>query len=146
MKITSDFALLDVKDGRHKLAEHFKGQPTFGPCPPELRIPITIVGYIDRQVSRDDGTSIEFSVQVEHLCTTSTLEWELRYDTHSTQTPLGTYQVWEAGGHTYLRKPGEEAGYHTGGSINQAKEAAEMHIQAIARELSSYALASTMRC
>lgn len=67
MKITSDFAILDVKLGRHNLATHFEARPSLGPCPEDLRIPVTIVGYISGQHGRDDGTSIEFSVEVEHI-------------------------------------------------------------------------------
>lgn len=65
--ITSDFAVLDVQRGRRALAKHFAPVPKLWPCPPELRIPVTITGYIDRQHSRDDGTSIEFAVCVEHV-------------------------------------------------------------------------------
>lgn len=65
--VTSDFAVLDVKAGRHELAEHFKDLPTTGPCPEALRIPVVIRGYIDGRWSKDDGTSIEFSVQVDRL-------------------------------------------------------------------------------
>lgn len=64
MNITSGFALLDVKKGRHKLAKHFTKRPPLGPCPPELRIPVVITGFIDGVHSRDDGTSIEFQVEV----------------------------------------------------------------------------------
>lgn len=66
-KITSDFAVLDVKQGRRALAKHFAPVPTLEVCPPELRIPVTITGYIDRQHSRDDGISIEFAVCVEKV-------------------------------------------------------------------------------
>jgi len=66
-KIGSDFAILDVKKGRRALAKHFDPAPKLGPCPPELRIPVTITGYVDRQHSRDDGTSIEFAVCVESV-------------------------------------------------------------------------------
>ena len=58
MKIKSNFAILDVKKGRKKLVRHFDE------CPKRPRIPILIEGYIDGQHSEDDGTSIEFSVEV----------------------------------------------------------------------------------
>lgn len=64
-KIGSDFAILDVKWGRHKLAEHFRARPRTGGCPEALRVPVTITGYIDARWGTDDGESIEFSVVVE---------------------------------------------------------------------------------
>jgi hypothetical protein len=67
MKIKSDFAILDVKDGRDDLAFHFAPRPRMGPCPESMRIPITIVGYIDGINSKDDGISREFTVVVEHV-------------------------------------------------------------------------------
>jgi len=55
-KINSDFAILDVKRGRVELARRVnKG---------ETRIPVTIRGYITDVNSRDDGTSIEFAIDV----------------------------------------------------------------------------------
>lgn len=67
MKISSDFAILDVKNGRRALFEHFKPRPRLGPCPEELRIPVTITGYIGDVWSKDDGTSQEFEVQVDSV-------------------------------------------------------------------------------
>jgi hypothetical protein len=68
MKLKSTFALLDVKGReRHKLARHFKDAPRSGETPVEFRIPVTITGYISGQWGGDDGTSIEFSVQVDHV-------------------------------------------------------------------------------
>ena len=71
MEIKSDFALLDVKGGREKLFEHFKNRPFMGECPEELRMPVTITGYIDGVWGGDDGVSREFSVTVENVETTS---------------------------------------------------------------------------
>jgi len=52
-KISSDFAILDVKAGRADLAKRIsRGE----------RVPVTITGVIDTVHSRDDGTSIEFSL------------------------------------------------------------------------------------
>lgn len=68
MKIKSAYATLDVTGkGRHKLAKHFKARPGLGGCPPHLRIPVVITGYIDGQFGGDDGTSIEFNVIVENV-------------------------------------------------------------------------------
>lgn len=67
MKITSDFAILDVKRGRATLAKRFTDRPSTGLCPLTMRVPVVITGYIDEQHSRDDGVSIEFSVVVEKL-------------------------------------------------------------------------------
>lgn len=67
MKLTSDFALLDVKEGREKLEEHFKDRPLIGECPPALRIPVVITGYIGNAYGDDDGTSQVFNVTVTGL-------------------------------------------------------------------------------
>lgn len=67
IKIQSEFAILDVKEGRDELFNHFEPRPRMGPCPEELRIPIMIVGYIDGIHSKDDGVSREFTVQVESV-------------------------------------------------------------------------------
>lgn len=54
--INSDFAILDVKRGRVELARRVnKG---------DNRIPVTIRGYIVSQHGNDDGTSIEFEIEV----------------------------------------------------------------------------------
>ena len=64
-KIRTIFAIVDVTKGRHVLARHFEARPAMGLCPPELRIPIVLRGYLSGQNSRDDGTSIEFTMDVE---------------------------------------------------------------------------------
>lgn len=66
-KISSEFAILDVKAGRASLRKHFEPRPRLGPCPEELRIPVTITGYIGDVWSKDDGTSQEFEVQVDSV-------------------------------------------------------------------------------
>lgn len=60
-KITSDFAILDVKRGRKGLAKAFEKSNG------KLRIPVVIYGEIVGQHSADDGTSIEFSVLIRTL-------------------------------------------------------------------------------
>lgn len=65
--IKSEFAIVDVKKGRRALAKHFIDRPRMGTCPPHLRIPVTITGYIDGIHSRDDGVSQEFSVDVTQI-------------------------------------------------------------------------------
>lgn len=67
MKLTSDFALLDVKKGRRPLARHFRDRPRMGECPEALRVPVVIHGYIEGVWGGDDGESREFSVVVEKL-------------------------------------------------------------------------------
>jgi len=67
MKIESGFAVLDVKKGRRALAKHFDERPCFGACPPALRVPVVITGYIDGIHGRDDGVSREFSITVEKI-------------------------------------------------------------------------------
>lgn len=64
MKLKSDFAILDVKAGRAALAKRFQSRPALGPCPEDMRVPVTIRGFIDGIHSRDDGVSREFSVDV----------------------------------------------------------------------------------
>ena len=60
-KITSNFALLDVKVGRKGLADYLS--------PGTMRVPVTLRGFIDYQWSDDDGESIEFAVDVTALTT-----------------------------------------------------------------------------
>lgn len=58
-QITSDFAILDVKKGRKKLAKYFAdgGKP----------IPVMIAATIDYASGGDDGISIEFALNVHAL-------------------------------------------------------------------------------
>jgi hypothetical protein len=67
LTIKSDFAILDVKKGRKRLAKHFADRPRLGECPKQLRIPVVIHGYLDCQHGGDDGVSIEFAVTVEKV-------------------------------------------------------------------------------
>ena len=67
LSVTCDFAIIDVKRGRTVLANHFRDRPRVGPCPPELRIPVKLTGYIEAQHSGNDGVSIEFSVDVTSI-------------------------------------------------------------------------------
>lgn len=69
MMITSTFAILDVKEDRKALAEHFANRPRTGPCPVEMRVPVTIKGYIDGPWGRDDDVSQEFTVIVTEVIT-----------------------------------------------------------------------------
>jgi hypothetical protein len=64
MKVTSDFALLDVKRGRHRLA---KLMPGYEMLPKEKRIPVTITGFVSQRWGQDDGVSIEFGVDVRKV-------------------------------------------------------------------------------
>jgi hypothetical protein len=64
---SSGFAILDVTSGRRALAKHFDARPPCGLCPEDLRIPVVIHGYLDGVNSFDDGTSREFSVNVEKV-------------------------------------------------------------------------------
>lgn len=68
MKLTSDFAILDVKNGRNKLLKRVQGEG-FGPTgrPTGARIPVTITGFIVGAYGGDDGTSREFEVEVTDL-------------------------------------------------------------------------------
>lgn len=73
MQIKSNFAILDVKAGRGALNKRFEKRPRLGECPPELRVPVTITGYIDGVHSGDDGVSREFSVVVQSVKPTGRL-------------------------------------------------------------------------
>ena len=67
MKLQSDFALLDVKKGRHKLYRLLGNTPS-GPKPNEdKKVRVTITGYIVGAWDRDDGTSREFQVDVDSV-------------------------------------------------------------------------------
>lgn len=61
-KYTSDFVLLDIKLGRVTLSKLFDtdGYPYNGE---NVRIPVTIKGFITHQHGGDDGTSIEFGIE-----------------------------------------------------------------------------------
>ena len=57
--ITAGFAFLDVKDGRDELAAALQGN--------EAGIPITIIGTLLWPSSADDGTSVEFTLEVDKV-------------------------------------------------------------------------------
>lgn len=69
MNFKSDFAIVDVKVGRAALTKHFKDRPSLGECPPKMRVPVTITGYIDGIHGHDDGVSREFSMTVQSVKT-----------------------------------------------------------------------------
>jgi hypothetical protein len=71
VRLKSNFAILDVESGRKRLAAHFAKRPRMGECPEEMRVPVTITGYIDGVHGSDDGTSIEFTVIVDRVETFS---------------------------------------------------------------------------
>lgn len=48
---TSGYAMLDVTVGRKKLEKWFADRPRLGECPPHLRVPIVLVGYVDDVLS-----------------------------------------------------------------------------------------------
>lgn len=64
-RIRSDFAILDVKAGRAALAAHFKDRPRLGKCPENLRVYVTVTGYLEAIWGSDDGVSREFSMAVD---------------------------------------------------------------------------------
>lgn len=59
-KITSLFAILDVKRGRKSLERAYEKEP-------QMRIPVIIFGELAGPHSRDDGESIEFQVIVSQV-------------------------------------------------------------------------------
>ena len=65
MKIKSNFAILDVEHGRKKLAKMMpKGSISL---PKGKRITVVIHGWISHRHGSDDGTSIEFGVDVDRV-------------------------------------------------------------------------------
>jgi len=57
MKITSDYAWIDVKRGRRVLQEAVN----------KTEVPITLRGRILNSISGDDGVSIEFQIDVDSV-------------------------------------------------------------------------------
>lgn len=66
-KIVSNFALLDVESGHKELTKHFENRPLAGVCPEELRIPVTITGYISGVWGDHDGKSQQFDITVDSV-------------------------------------------------------------------------------
>ena len=64
MKLSSDFALLDVKHGRRQLEKLCRGQKHHRLPEP---IDVVITGQLVGQWGNDDGTSIEFEVKVDKV-------------------------------------------------------------------------------
>ena len=65
MKLKSRFALLDVEHGRKQLAARML--PGSQSLPDGERIPVVIRGWISHRHGADDGTSIEFGVDVDRV-------------------------------------------------------------------------------
>ncbi|RWB08799.1 MAG: hypothetical protein EOQ39_18700 [Mesorhizobium sp.] len=59
-KISSGFAILDVKSGRDELNAHFSTGS-------KEKIPVTITGFITDVWSDDDGISREFQIDVSEI-------------------------------------------------------------------------------
>jgi len=65
VKLVSKFALLDVERGRKQLAKMMpQGSQSL---PKDQRIPVVIRGFISHRHGADDGTSIEFGVDVSSV-------------------------------------------------------------------------------
>jgi hypothetical protein len=47
-------AMVDVTKGQHLIAKKLNGRPTFGPCPEEFRVPVTLEGYIQHEWCDDE--------------------------------------------------------------------------------------------
>ncbi len=58
-QLESDYALLDVRRGRGKLAKRVSSKAA-----DIKRVPVTIKGYINRVFGHDDGYSQEFKIEV----------------------------------------------------------------------------------
>ena len=64
-EITSDFAILDVKKGRAALAKYINSNVRSGVR--QLRVPVTITGFITDIWGNDDGESREFTLDVTNV-------------------------------------------------------------------------------
>lgn len=64
IEVSSNFAALDVKRGRHELAAHFRQTPRGELTPRHRWVPVTITGWMTGINSDDDGVSREFQVDV----------------------------------------------------------------------------------
>lgn len=91
LTIDSDFAILDVKKGRKKLAK--KMPQGAGMLAGDERIPITIHGYITHQTGSDDGVSIEFGVDVEKVVIERDLRSVLSKEAKVVATRIGKATV-----------------------------------------------------
>lgn len=67
IEVSSHFAALDVKRGRHELAAHFRKTPRGEQTPRRQWVPVTITGWLTGINSDDDGTSREFVVEVKSV-------------------------------------------------------------------------------
>src|SRR3546814_17121159 len=67
-------ALLEVTKGRQALKTWFDARPVRGPCPPDLRIPVVVMGHIEDRNSADDGEVTEFSVVVDSFMIPDSIE------------------------------------------------------------------------
>ena len=65
MRLKSHFAILDVQHGRKQLARIMPDKRKR--LPDEDRIPVVIHGYISHQHRKDNGSSIEFGVDVTNV-------------------------------------------------------------------------------
>ena len=66
-KLSSNFVLIDIENGRKALAKHFAKRPFMGKCPEKLKVPVTITGYIDDVWGSNNGVSQKFSIEVETI-------------------------------------------------------------------------------
>lgn len=93
LTIDSDFAILDVKKGRKKLAKKVQSGHAAGILTGDERIPITIYGYISHQTGSDDGVSIEFGVDVEKVVIERDLRSVLSKEAKVVATRIGKATV-----------------------------------------------------
>jgi hypothetical protein len=59
MRLSSTYAMLDVKYGRGRLRKALRVSPR--------QVPVVIHGFIDGEFGRDDGVSQEFTVHVNKV-------------------------------------------------------------------------------
>ena len=63
-----DFAIIDIKAGRSKVASHFDKLPDrVGPIPDEFKLPFVLQGHLNGINSANDGESQEFSAHVDKI-------------------------------------------------------------------------------
>lgn len=63
------------------------------------------------------------------------LTWNIFHETHYTDTPFGSYSLWEINGYVYVSRPGQRGGSVAGLNIEDGKSAVETDIISKIKEM-----------